>query len=101
MGMLNMFLLLTDGITEVVNDRDEEFGLARLERLLTQHAAQPRSRIWELIMGEVGQHGVQQDDQSMLLVRVREQPTLVKPHLVPHIKVMRDNTGSFEVTLVG
>jgi len=35
-------------------------------------------------MGEVGQHGVQQDDQSMLLLRVREQPTLVKPHLVPH-----------------
>jgi len=80
----DMFLLLTDGITEVVNDRDEEFGLARLERLLTQHAAQPLSRIWELIMGEVGQHGVQQDDQSMLLLRVREQPTLVKPHLVPH-----------------
>jgi len=68
----DLFLLLTDGITEVVNERDEEFGLARLERLLSQHAAQPLSQIWELVMGEVKQHGVQQDDQSLLLLRVRE-----------------------------
>jgi serine phosphatase RsbU (regulator of sigma subunit) len=66
----DLFLLLTDGITEVANERDEEFGLARLERLLTQHAAQPLGQIWELVMGEVKQHGVQQDDQSLLLLRV-------------------------------
>ena len=68
----DLFLLLTDGITEVVNERDEEFGLARLERLLTHHADQPLWQIWELVMGEVKQHGVQQDDQSLLLLRVRE-----------------------------
>jgi serine phosphatase RsbU (regulator of sigma subunit) len=68
----DLFLLLTDGITEVVNERDEEFGLARLERLLSQNAAQPLWQIWELIMGEVKQHGVQQDDQTLLLLRVRE-----------------------------
>lgn len=67
-----MFLLLTDGITEVVNERDEEFGLARLEQLLCKHAAQPLSQIWELVMGEVKQHGAQQDDQSLLLLRVRQ-----------------------------
>ena len=27
---------------------------------------------WELIMKEVRQHGVQQDDQTLLLVRVRQ-----------------------------
>jgi serine phosphatase RsbU (regulator of sigma subunit) len=69
---LDVFLLLTDGITEVVNERDEEFGLMRLEQLLSQHAAQPLSRIWELVMGRVKQHGMQQDDQSLLLLRVRE-----------------------------
>jgi len=68
----DLFLLLTDGVTEVVNELDEEFGLARLERLMSQHAAQPLSRIWELVMGEVKQYGVQQDDQSLLLLRVRE-----------------------------
>jgi hypothetical protein len=73
----DLFLLVTDGITEVVNardenERDEEFGLARLERVLTEHAGQPLSQIWELIMAEVRQHGVQEDDQSLLLLRVRE-----------------------------
>jgi Stage II sporulation protein E (SpoIIE) len=68
----DLFLLLTDGITEVVNERDEEFGLARGEQLLNQHADPPLSRIWELVMGEVKQHGVQQDDQSLLLLRVCE-----------------------------
>jgi serine phosphatase RsbU (regulator of sigma subunit) len=66
----DLFLLLTDGISEVPNERDEDFGLARLAQLLTQHAAQPLPQIWELIMNEVRQHGVQQDDQSLLLVRV-------------------------------
>jgi serine phosphatase RsbU (regulator of sigma subunit) len=63
--------MLTDGISEVPNDRDEEFGLARLEQLLTQHAAQPLRQIWERIMEQVRQHGLQQDDQTMLLVRVQ------------------------------
>jgi serine phosphatase RsbU (regulator of sigma subunit) len=66
----DIFLLLTDGVTEVVNERDEEFGLARLERLLSQHASQPLSQIWESTMAEVNRYGVQQDDQSMLLLRV-------------------------------
>jgi hypothetical protein len=48
--------MLTDGISEVPNERDEEFGLARLEQLLTQCAAQPLPQIWELIMEEVRQH---------------------------------------------
>jgi serine phosphatase RsbU (regulator of sigma subunit) len=65
----DLFLMLTDGISEVPNEKDEELGLTRLEQLLTQHAAQPLPQIWELIMSEVKQHGVQQDDQSLLLLR--------------------------------
>jgi len=68
----DLFLMLTDGISEVPNERDEEFGLARLEQLLTQYAAQPLPHIWELIMEQVHQHGLQQDDQTLLLVRVRD-----------------------------
>jgi sigma-B regulation protein RsbU (phosphoserine phosphatase) len=67
----DLFLMLTDGISEVPNDRDEDFGLARLAQLLTQYAAQPLPHICELILKEVGQHGAQQDDQTLLLVRVR------------------------------
>jgi serine phosphatase RsbU (regulator of sigma subunit) len=67
----DLFLMLTDGISEVSNESDEEFGLARLEQLLTQYAAQPLPHIWELIMEQVHQHGLQQDDQTLLLVRAR------------------------------
>ena len=68
----DVFLMLTDGISEVPNDLDEEFGLARLEQLLVQHAAQSLPDIWKLIMEKVRQHGAQRDDQSLLLVRVRQ-----------------------------
>ena len=67
----DLFLMLTDGISEVPNDRDEEFGLARVEQLLTQHSAEPLPQIWERIIEHVRQHGLQQDDQTLLLVRVR------------------------------
>ena len=68
----DLFLMLTDRISELPNSGDEEFGLTRLEQLLTQYAAESLTHIWELIMKEVRQHGAQQDDQSLLLVRVRQ-----------------------------
>jgi hypothetical protein len=66
----DLFLMVTDGITEVANAGDEEFGLARLQELLTQHATRALPEIWDLIMREVRQYGLQQDDQSLLLLRV-------------------------------
>ena len=62
--------MLTDGISEVPDANDEEFGLNHLEQLLRQNAAEPLPELWELIMGEVQRHGVQQDDQTLLLLRV-------------------------------
>ena len=64
--------MLTDGISEVPDANDEEFGLDRLEQLLRQNAALPLPRLWESIMGEVKRHGMHQDDQTMLLLRVRD-----------------------------
>jgi len=66
----DVFLMLTDGISEVPDANDEEFGLNHLEQLLRQNAAEPLPQLWELIMGEVQRHGVQQDDQTLLLLRV-------------------------------
>ena len=62
--------MLTEGISDVANATDDERGLDRLEQLLSQNAAQPLLQLWELIMGEVTRHGVQQDDQTLLLLRV-------------------------------
>jgi serine phosphatase RsbU (regulator of sigma subunit) len=66
----DLFLMLTDGILEVYNDKEEEFGLDRVEELLKQRAEQPLSQIYELLIERVRQHGVQEDDQTVLLVRV-------------------------------
>jgi hypothetical protein len=66
----DVFLMLTDGISEVPNANDEEFGLNHLEQLLRQNAAEPLPELWALIMGEIQRHGVQQDDQTLLLLRV-------------------------------
>ena len=66
----DLFLMVTDGIPEVANARDEEFGLTRLQELLTQDATRALPEIWDLIMREVRQYGLQQDDQSLLLLRV-------------------------------
>ena len=66
----DLFLMMTDGISEVPDAKDDEFGLDRLEQLLRDNAGQPLPQLWELIMGEVKRHGVQQDDQTLLLLRV-------------------------------
>jgi serine phosphatase RsbU (regulator of sigma subunit) len=62
--------MLTDGISEVPNAKDEDFGLARLEQLLVQNATRPLQQLSEFIMNEVKHHGTQQDDQTLLLLRV-------------------------------
>jgi serine phosphatase RsbU (regulator of sigma subunit) len=60
--------MMTDG--SLKSTKDEEFGFDRLEQLLRNNAAQSLPQLWELIMGEVKRHGVQQDDQTLLLLRV-------------------------------
>jgi serine phosphatase RsbU (regulator of sigma subunit) len=66
----DLFLMLTDGISEVPNANDEEFGLARLEQLMVHNSARPLQQLYEFIMNDVRQHGTQQDDQTLLLLRV-------------------------------
>ena len=68
--LADVFLMLTDGISEVPNANDEEFGLDHLEQLLRRNASLPLPELWDVIMGEVKRHGVQQDDQTLLLLRV-------------------------------
>ena len=66
----DLFLMLTDGISEVPDSKDEEFGLTRLEHLLIHNAGRPLQQLCESIMNDVTHHGTQQDDQSLLLLRV-------------------------------
>lgn len=68
----DLFLIVTDGIVEITDDRDEEFGFGRIEQVLHEHASQPLPHIFELIVEQTRLHGSQNDDQTMLLVRARK-----------------------------
>jgi serine phosphatase RsbU (regulator of sigma subunit) len=69
-GEQDLFLLLTDGIVEVTDKQDQEFGLERVERLLLENASRSLAEIADLILGEAGQYGPQMDDQTILLARI-------------------------------
>jgi sigma-B regulation protein RsbU (phosphoserine phosphatase) len=70
----DMFLMLTDGIPDAANERDEEFGLDRVEQILISNAAEPLSQIWDSVISAARRHGPPEDDQTLLLLRVRESP---------------------------
>lgn len=70
-GPGDVFLLLTDGIPDVVNAQDEDFGMDRIEEILLAHAAEPLAQIWDAVLCAARNHGKQEDDQTLLLVRVR------------------------------
>ena len=69
-GRGDIFAMLTDGIVEVADARDEEFGLERVERLLMENAAKPLAEIAAIIIGASAAHGRQMDDQTILLARI-------------------------------
>lgn len=67
----DLFLIVTDGVVEVTDNRDQEFGFERIEQILHEHASQPLPHIFELIVKQTCLHGTQSDDQTMLLIRAR------------------------------
>ncbi len=67
----DLFLILTDGLTEVFDKNGEEFGETRIERILTEHAHRPLREIHDRILDAVRAFGPQADDQTLLLARIR------------------------------
>lgn len=61
--------LVTDGLVEVFNRRDEEFGLERLKAVLSAHRDQPLDRLAAELLREIRSHGAQLDDQTWLFIR--------------------------------
>jgi sigma-B regulation protein RsbU (phosphoserine phosphatase) len=66
----DLYVILTDGLTEVFDKREQEFGLERLKALVAAHGAGPLDVLERRILDAVRAHGPQQDDQSILFVRV-------------------------------
>jgi sigma-B regulation protein RsbU (phosphoserine phosphatase) len=65
----DVFALYTDGFLEPANAAGEEFGLARLQAEFQKHGKEPLDAICQSLQESVARHGVQFDDQSLLLIR--------------------------------
>lgn len=74
----DVLVLYTDGITECRHHRtDEEFGLARLVRLVRRHADQPAAEIVSAIFQAAASfagHAVPDDDQTVVVIRWPQRP---------------------------
>ncbi|MBN1563503.1 MAG: SpoIIE family protein phosphatase [Anaerolineae bacterium] len=69
----DILVLYTDGITEVINSDEEEFGEARLENLVAANAQRPAEYIADLIMDAINTFAGEQDlfDDATLVVLKR------------------------------
>ena len=66
----DLFVFLTDGLTEVTDRGGEELGLAGVEAALRNCAERPLAEIYSLLLASARAHGPQIDDQTLALVRV-------------------------------
>jgi serine phosphatase RsbU (regulator of sigma subunit) len=64
------FVLLTDGLLEVLNAANEPFGMARFKSRLRERAEKPLPDLSRALLDEARSFGVQNDDQSLLLARI-------------------------------
>jgi sigma-B regulation protein RsbU (phosphoserine phosphatase) len=69
----DVFVLLTDGITEARNDSAQEFGLWRVRELLAAHAESGAQAIGSAIVSAVQAHQASstgRDDQTLIVLQV-------------------------------
>jgi Stage II sporulation protein E (SpoIIE) len=65
----DLLALITDGLTEVFDAQDREFGIDAIKHVLTQSAHLPVREIGERLVSAARAHGAQADDQTLLLIR--------------------------------
>ena len=68
----DVLVLYTDGITEVINTDEDEFGEERLEELVARYADRPAQHIADLILEAVNEFAGEQalfDDATLVIVK--------------------------------
>ena len=71
----DLALFFTDGITEAMNEADEDFGEGRLGRLVETYAHLPSHELRERVLAEIKSFvggAPQHDDMTMILLKVDE-----------------------------
>lgn len=66
------FVVFTDGMTEVRDAAGVEFGEERFLELVRRHAPEPLDRMERALFDAVRAFGRQDDDQTLVVVRVRD-----------------------------
>lgn len=66
----DLFVIPTDGLSDVFDGREQEFGMERMKTLVATYGDAPLDILERRILDAVRAHGPQLDDQSLLLVRV-------------------------------
>lgn len=70
----DIIVLYTDGITEAMNDKNEEFGEERLEELLNRYAVLPAKKMCQQLIAEVRDfqsNRPQYDDMTLFIMKVQ------------------------------
>jgi serine phosphatase RsbU (regulator of sigma subunit) len=65
----DLLVIVTDGITEVFDGQDREFGFEQVKSIIRSNAREPLDVIEHRLMAAARSHGAQLDDQTLLLVR--------------------------------
>ena len=65
----DLLALITDGLTEVFDAKDDQFGMEAVKEILVRFADRPLSEISNEIVTAARAHGTQIDDQTLLLIR--------------------------------
>jgi serine phosphatase RsbU (regulator of sigma subunit) len=68
-GPGDLLVVATDGILEVCDKGQEEYGAERLKRVIEKHAQAPLAQLAERILESANGFGRQADDQTILIVR--------------------------------
>jgi phosphoserine phosphatase RsbU/P len=65
----DILVLLTDGLPEVTDGNDEQFGMERIGKIVAQNARGSLAELTETLFAAVRAHGPQTDDETLVLVR--------------------------------
>ena len=72
MDVGDVLVLYTDGIVEAANSRDQEFGIDRLKRVVSENRSRTAEEILSAILQQVAaftRGAVAQDDRTLLVIR--------------------------------
>ena len=67
----DLFVFVSDGLTEVHNDKNEEFGLEKIARIITNNKDQPLKSIYNKVTDSVNEFGTTHDDQTLMLLKYK------------------------------